>query len=115
MSGPALRVEPHIGIVIAGDGGDPLRRAEGAKPFGGKDKFLGQPEIHEISGDRDVVRLTADEVLHQHVEHIAAMHELPPAMPIDVTEHALAEKVAAAGPRHRAQMNVGQMGEGKQW
>ena len=115
MGGAALRVEPHIGIVIAGDGGDPLRRAEGAKPFGGKDEFLRQAEIHEISGDRDVVRLAADEVLHQHVEHIAAMHELPPAMPIHVAEHALAEKIAAPCPRHRAQMDVGQMGEGEQW
>jgi hypothetical protein len=34
------------------------------------------------------------------------MHELPPAMPIDVAEHALAEEVAPAGARHRAQMNV---------
>ena len=41
------------------------------------------------------------------------MHELPPAMPIDVAEHPLAQEVAPAGPRHRAQMNVGQMGEGE--
>ena len=107
MGGAALRVEPHIGIVIAGDGGDPLRRAEGAKPFGGKDKFLGQPEIHEIAGHRDVVWLAADEVLHQHVEHIAAMHELPPTMPIHVAEHALAEKIAAPRSRHRTQMDIG--------
>jgi hypothetical protein len=61
-----------------------------------------------------VVRPPLDEISGEHVEDIAAMHELPPAMPIDVTEHALAEEVAPAGPRHRAQMNVGQMGEGEQ-
>jgi hypothetical protein len=61
-----------------------------------------------------VVGFSLDEIAGEHVEDIAAMNELPPAMPIDVAEHALAEEVAPEGPRHRAQMNVGQMGEGEQ-
>jgi hypothetical protein len=62
-----------------------------------------------------VVRLLFDEIASEHIEDITAMHELPPAMPIDIAEHALAEEVAPAGPRHWAQMNIGQMGEGEQW
>ena len=114
MAGSALRMQPHIGVVIAGDRGDPVWGPEMAQPFGGKDEFLRQPEIDEIAGHRDVVRLPLDEIAGEHVEDVAAMHELPPAMPIDVAEHALAEEVAPAGARHRAQMNVGQMGEGEQ-
>ena len=106
MAGSALRMEPYIGVVVAWDRGDPVRGAEMAEPFRGKDEFLRQPEIDEIAGHRDVVWLPLDEVACEHVENIPAMHELPPAMPIDVAEHALAEEVAPAGVRHRAQMNV---------
>ena len=114
MPSSPLGMQSHIGIVIAGDRRDPVRGAEMMQPFGGEKKFLRQPEIDEIAGRRDVVRLPLDEIAGEHVENIAAMHELPPAMPIDVAEHPLAQEVAPAGPRHRAQMNVGQMGEGEQ-
>ena len=114
MPGSPLGMQSHIGIVIAGDRRDPVRGAEMMQPFGGEKKFLRQPEIDEIAGHRDVVRLPLDEIAGEHVKNIAAMHELPPAMPIDVAEHPLAQEVAPAGPRHRAQMNVGQMGEGEQ-
>ena len=72
------------------------------QPFRGEDELLGQAEIDEVAGDGDVVGLLLDQIAGQHVEHVAAMHELPAAMPIDITEHALAEEVAPARPRHRA-------------
>ena len=63
MRGAALGVQPHIGVVIAGNGGDACPAArDAAKPFGGKHKLLGQAEIDEIAGDRDVVRLPLDEI-----------------------------------------------------
>jgi hypothetical protein len=37
----------------------------------------------------------------------------PPAMPVDVAEHALAEKLAPLGAGQGAQMNVREMGEGE--
>ena len=114
MASPALRVQPHIGVMIAGDGGDALRRPKRAQPFSGKHELLRQAEIDEVAGHRDVVRLPLDDVLGQHIEDVAAMHELPPAMPIHIAEHALAEEVATARPGHRAQVNVGQMGESEQ-
>ena len=107
-------MQPHIGVVIAGDRGDPVWGTEMVQPLGGEEKFLRQAEIDEIASHGDVVRLPLDEIAGEHVEDVAAMHELPPAMPIDVSEHALAEKVTAAGARHRAQMNVRQMGESEQ-
>ena len=114
MGGAALRVDPHIGIVIAGDGGDAFWWPKCAQPFSGKHELLGQAEIDEVAGHRDVVRLPLDDVLGQHIEDVAAMHELPPAMPIHIAEHALAEEVATARPRHRAQVNVGEMRESEQ-
>jgi hypothetical protein len=41
------------------------------------------------------------------------MHQLPTLVPVHVTEHALAHKVAAPRPGHRAEMNVRKMGEGE--
>ena len=100
--------------MIAGDGGDALRRPEVAQPFRGKHELLRKPEIDEVAGHRDVVRLPPDDILGQHIEDVAPMHELPPLMPIHIAEHALAEEVAAPRPGHRAQVNVGQMREREQ-
>ena len=103
MASPAFGVKPHIGIVIAWDGGDPVWRPEMLpKPFGGKHKLLGKPEIDEVASDRDVVGLALDNILREHIEYVAAMHELPALMPIHKAEHALAEEVAAPRPGHRA-------------
>ena len=113
MMRAGLGVKPHIGVVIAGDGGHSARRSEMMQPFRGADEFLGQAEIDEIAGDGDVVGLLLDDVAGDEVEDLAPMHVFPPAMPIDVAEHALAQQLAAPGARHRAQMNVGEMGEGE--
>ncbi len=81
------------------------------QPFGGAHEFLRQPEIDEIAGDGDVVRLLLDDVAGDEIEDLAPVHVFPPAMPIDVADHALAQQLAALGARHRAQMDVGKMGE----
>ena len=106
-------MQPHIGVVIAGDRRHLARGAEMMQPFGGAHEFLRQAEIDEIAGHGDVVRLLLDDVAGDEVEDLAPMHVFPPAMPIDVAEHALAQQLAAPGARHRAQMDVGQMGEGE--
>jgi hypothetical protein len=90
MPGASLRMQPHIGVVIAGDGSDPVGGPEMMQPLGGEEKFLRQAEIDKIAGYGDVVRLPLDEIAGEHVEDIPAMHELSPTMPIDVSEHALA-------------------------
>lgn len=99
--------------MVAGDRRDLRWRSEMMQPFRGAEEFLGQAEIDEVPGDGDVVGLPLDEVAGQHVEHVAPVHELAPAMPIDVSEHTLAHEIAALGPRHGAQMDVGEMGEGE--
>ena len=81
------------------------------QPFRGAQELLRQAEIDEIAGHRDVVRLLLDDVAGEEIEDVAPMHVFPPAMPIHVAEHALAQQVAPPGARHRAQMDVGEMGE----
>ena len=81
------------------------------QPFRGAQEFLGQAEIDEIAGHGDVVGLLLDDVAGDEVEDLAPVHVFPPAMPIDVADHALAQQLAAPGARHRAQMDVGEMGE----
>ncbi len=103
-------MQPHIGVVIAGDCRHPVWRAKLMQPVGGEQEFLRQPDIDEVSGHRDVVGPALGNVAGQDFENIAAMNELPPAMPIDIAQHALAHEIAAARPRHGAQMDVGEMG-----
>ena len=67
-----------------------------------------------VGADGDVVGFPHDEIVGQHVEHVAPVDELPPAMPVRVAKHALADEVPAARPRHRAQVDVGQMSEREQ-
>ena len=115
MTGPALWVQPYISIVVAGNCGDPVRRSEMAQPLGGKHEFLGQSKIDEIPGHRDVVRSPLDEIAGQHVEDVPAVHEFPPAVPIDIAKYALAEEIPPPGAWHGAQMNVGKVSEGEQY
>ena len=44
------------------------------QPFGGAHEFLRQPEIDEIAGHGDVVRLPLDDIAGDEVEDLAPMH-----------------------------------------
>ena len=83
------------------------------QPFRRAHEFLREPEIDEIAGHGDVVRFSLDDIAGQKVEDLAPMHQLAPAMPVDITEDALAHELDAPSRRHRAQMDVGEMGEGE--
>ena len=76
-------------------------------------EFLGQAEIDEVAGDGDVVGVLLDHVFRDDVEDLAPVREFPPAMPVDVAEHAFAHQLAAPHERHRAQMDIGEVGEGE--
>ena len=72
------------------------------QPFRGVHEFLGQAKIDEIAGHGNVVGRLLGDVGGDEIEDLAPVHEFPPAMPIDVAEHALAHQLAAFDPRHRA-------------
>jgi hypothetical protein len=69
--------------------------------------------IAQIAGHGEVVGLLFNDIRGDEIEDLAPVHVFPPAMPIDVAEHALAQKLAPLGARHRAQMDVGEMGAGE--
>ena len=110
----SLRMQPHIGVVIAGDGGDPIRGAQMMQPLCGADELIRQAEIDEIAGHGDVVRLPLDDIAGQDVEDVAPMHQFPAAMPVHIAKDALRHQLRTPCLRHRAQMNVGEMGESEQ-
>ena len=51
------------------------------------------------------------QVLHQRVEHLAAVHPVAAPLPGQVAQHPLVHQRARADPRHRPQMQVREMGE----
>jgi hypothetical protein len=107
-------MQPDIGVVIARDSGHAGRRPEMVQPFGGADEFVRQSEIDQVSGDRDMVRLPLGKVVGEQIEHLAPVHVFAPTVPVHIANHAFGEQVAALGARHRAQMNVREMGESEQ-
>jgi hypothetical protein len=111
MARPALWMQPDIGVMIAGNRRHARRRSKMMQPFRCAYEFVWQAEIDEISGHRDVVGLLLDQIMGEQVEDLAPMHELPPAVPVHIAEHALRHELASPRPRHGAQMNVREMGE----
>ena len=103
----------HIDVVIAGNERHVLGGAEAVEPMAPARELLGQRDIGEIAGDRDVVRRLLLQIGDDLVQHGAIMDEAPPAPPIDVAGGPLADKLAPARLRQRRQMRVGEMGEGE--
>ena len=107
--GKAMPGGAHIGVVIAGDDRDLLRRADAFQPGRRRRELRLQREIDEIAGDRDVVRLLRLEVGDQRVEHVAAVIFVPVAGPVEIAEPALAGEIAQPRRWQRRKMRVGQM------
>ena len=63
----------NIGVVIAGNHGDPIGRADALEPCPRRREFRLQRQIDEIAGDRDMVRPLRLHVGYQRVEHVAAL------------------------------------------
>ena len=99
----------NIGVVIAGDHGDPIRRADALEPRPRGREFCFQREVDEIAGDCDVIRRLRLHVRHKRIEHVAAMEFVAVANPIEIAKGALAGEVAQ--PRHgqRSQVRIGQV------
>ena len=101
----------QVGIVIAGDDGDVPLLAERCKPGAGGVDLRRQPDIDQVAGDRDVVRLRAAEVVDQRDEAGRTERCGTPAPPVGVAEGALRGEVAPADRRQRPEMRIGEMGE----
>jgi hypothetical protein len=100
---------PDIGVVIAGNRRDQVRRADALEPAQCRRKLGLECEIDEVAGDRDVVGDLGPQVRHQHVEHVAAVIFVPVARPVEVAERALAQELAELRSGQGRQMRIGQM------
>ena len=100
-----------IGVVVAGNDRDGIGRAQLAQPARGLHELGRQRDVDQIAGDRDMVRRLGAHVLDQRVQHLAAMDAIAAALPGQVAEHPLVHQRPRRDARHRAQMQVRQMGE----
>ena len=105
ISGRRLHNFRHIDVVITGNNGDVVCRAQAFKPAARACVFARERQIDQITGDRNVVDGLAFEIVRDGVECLAAVNIFAAAMPIDEAEPALAGKLAE--PRPDRQMQVG--------
>ena len=103
----------NIGVVIAGDDGDAIRRADAFQPCQRRRKLGFQREIDEIARDRNVVRRLRLHVRHQRIEHVAAVEFMAIAGPVEIAERALSGQLGKPRRRQWRKMRIGQMGQRK--
>ena len=85
----------NIGVVIAGDDGDAISRADALQPGPRRRKLGFQREIDEVAGDRDLIRRLRLHVRHQRIEHVAAVEFVAIAGPVEIAERAFAREIAS--------------------
>ena len=89
----------HIGVVIAGNNRDLVRRADTFEPGPCRREFRLERQVDQIAGDGDVAGPLRLHVGDQGVEHFGAMDGVAVALPVDIAERALAGEFAQARAR----------------
>ena len=102
-----------IGVVIAGNHRDAIRRTDAFQPGPRRRKLRVQRQVDEVAGDRDLVRRLRLHVRYQRVEHIAPVDLVPVARPVEIAERAFSREIAQPRRGHWRQMRIGQMGQRK--
>src|SRR6202035_2872434 len=88
--GEAMLGGANIGVVVAGDDRDAIRRADTLQP-GQRWRKLGfERQIDEVACDRDVIRGLRLQIRYQRIEHAAFVEFMPVARPVEIAERALA-------------------------
>ena len=100
---------PDVRIVIAGNDGDALRRAEPSEPRRGLPELVRQSDVREITGDGDMVGPAAREIDAERIEHLGAMLVAAPVAPRKIAEDPLVEERADTDAVERGQMQIGQV------
>ena len=95
-----------VGVVVAWGERHVLRFAERVEPFCGAGEFRIECDVHEVAGQRDVVRLLRMHVAHNRVEHLTIMVAMPLAIPVDEAEPALVHQLTQARRLDRSDVRV---------
>src|SRR5690348_9454851 len=99
--------------MITWDDGDTLRRSEGRKPGKRSDLPARQTDVDEVSGDGSVIRGVGAQIDYDAIEPAGYMGRLALVLAIAIAERALHAPIRWGRPFDRAEMNVGQMCDGK--
>ena len=105
-TGETMPRRPHIGVVVAGNDRDVLRRADAFEPGLGRREFRLQRQVDEVAGYRDVVRPLRLHVGDQRVEHLAAVIFVAVADPVEIAQRPLAGEFAEPCRGQRRQMRI---------
>ena len=92
LSEQMLRIS-HIGVVVAGNDRDLIRRPDTLQPRARRHEFRRKREIHEIAGDGDVIRLLRLHIVDKEIKHLAPVDGMPIAFPVQIAECALAREL----------------------
>ncbi len=103
----------NIGVVIAGRKTHLLRPAEAREPRARLRNFGRQPNVDNIAGHRDMIRLLRLKIVDERREQRHVVLARAFMQPIGVAGRPLAEKFGKARARNGADMRVGKMGEEK--
>jgi hypothetical protein len=108
---------PDIGIVIAGNEGDFVRRAKLRNPIAPARKLFPCRNVEQIAGESDVIGARCPYALERGKGNRSVVEMLAPAQPIGRAEKALQlEMMKGPRCRKRSEMDVRQMGEAEmQW
>lgn len=101
----------HVGVVVAGHEADPLRGANPPEEGAGGLVLVGEADVDEVAGHRDMIDLGADDVVQQPVENVHAVMLGPAAAPVEVAGQALAHEVAPVRLRQGADVRIGEVGD----
>lgn len=113
IGGPALDAgiarQVGIDVVIAGNDGDALRRADAEQPLRRGFIFRRKPQVDEIAGDGDVIGAQSHRVRDQPVGDRTLVHAAPATLPVQIPECALGIPIARRKSRHGREVYVGKM------
>jgi hypothetical protein len=83
----------HVSIVIAGNRGHAVGRAERLQPDAGAQELRAHSDIGEVPGHGDMVRPLRAKIVDQAVEALAGQHGGAAAAPVGVADHPLGEQI----------------------
>ena len=109
---PAIaRQHGDQGIVVSGDQRNPFGRSQPAQPGSGFGELGRQSQVHQITGDCDVIGTDLVQVAHEGIEDDLDVASPAPQLPGQVAEQALVRQLWPGHGRQPGKVEIGDVGE----
>ena len=95
-----------VSIVIARHQRNPIAASERLQPPQRVGAFVGQSDVGQIAGDRNVIRGARTHIRHDRIQRLDPMHAATPAPPRQISENAFVAEVAQARTPQRRQVRI---------